>query len=125
MDRFPDLPEGENNVDRMIQGLRRKAPLLNALCSEVLIRAHVNSDANLVPRLVSEAALPGKQPDHRVRILNVIQRIGEPLAPDDFFTMMGLTGHRVEKVARKATEVIIRLRPTEYAHRSVSTSGIE
>jgi hypothetical protein len=62
--------------------------------------------------LVNEACRQGKQPDHRIRILNVVQRIGEPLDADSFFDLMLLMQHRVPKVGLKAVEVIAALRPT-------------
>lgn len=111
MDHYPELPEGKGSFDRMIQGLRRKDPELNTMCSGVLLRTHTEAGVNVVPRLVIEAASSGKQPGHRVRILDVIQRIGQPLGADDFFTVMALASHHVEEVASKAAEVIAALRP--------------
>lgn len=111
MDRYPDFPEGNSAFDKMIEGLRRKRPKLNELCADVLIRTHKEAGANIVHPLVTEAALPGKHPNHRVRLLDVVQRIGEPLGPEDFFTVMHLANHQVDKVAKKAVELMVALRP--------------
>ena len=109
---FPKLPEGKNNFDRMIQGLRRKDPELNEICTDILVRAQTEGGANGVPFLLVEAMLPGRKPDHRIRILEVVRRIGAPLSPDDFLMVMALTNHSVERVALKATELIAELRPS-------------
>lgn len=110
---FPKLPEGNNDFDRLIQGLRRKNLKLNAVCTEILVRSQTELGGNGVPRLLVEATLPGRQPDHRIRILEVLRRIGAPLSPDDFFTVMALTSHPVARVALKATEVIVALRAAQ------------
>lgn len=111
-ERFPALPEGNSPFDRMIQGLRRKDPELNEICTDILVRLQTEGGGNAVPRLLVEAMLPGRQPDHRIRILEVVRRIGAPLSADDFFTAMALTSHPVERVALKATELIVALRPS-------------
>jgi hypothetical protein len=112
MDRYPELPDGDSGFDKMINGLRRKDPKLNAICADLLIRSQTELGANIVHPLVNEAVLPGKHPNHRIRILDVVQRIGESLDPDDFFTVMLLANHQVEKVAKKAVELIAELRPS-------------
>jgi len=65
---------------------------------------------NIITPLATEAALPGKRPDHRIRILNVIQRIGGTLDPDAFYTVSSLMNNPVDRVARKAAEVILAAR---------------
>jgi hypothetical protein len=111
-DKFPHLPPGRSLTDRLVQGLRRSNPKLNAYCVLVLIRTHKESDTNLLPLLVVEAACSGKHPNHRVRILDVIQQIGEPLGPSAFFDLMLLASHPVEKVREKAVEVLDALPPS-------------
>jgi hypothetical protein len=110
--RREQRPDGDSGFDRMINGLRKKDRRLNERCADMLIRTHKELGANIVHPLVNEAALPGKQPNHRVRLLDVVQRIGESLDPDDFFTVMLLANHQVEKVAKKAVELIAELRPS-------------
>jgi hypothetical protein len=61
--------------------------------------------------LVEEAAGPGKQPDHRVAILDVVARIGEPLGPTEFFTLQSMLRHKVPRVAEKVAEVFAALSP--------------
>lgn len=61
--------------------------------------------------LVEEAAGPGKQPDHRVAILDLVARIGEPLGPTEFFTLQSMLRHKVSRVAEKAAEVFAALSP--------------
>lgn len=107
---FPDIPEGKNGFDRMIEGLRRNDPELNELCTGILVRSQTEGGVNGVPYLLVEAILPGRQPDHRIRILEVVRRIGAPLSADDFFIVMALTSHPVERVALKAVELIVELR---------------
>ena len=93
MDGMPTLPPGKSNFARLIEALRRKNPRLNEFAAETL--CHVGKPA--VPLLAWEAAARGKQPDHRVRILDAIQRIGEPL-DEAFFDLTILLGHPVERV---------------------------
>jgi hypothetical protein len=113
MERFPDMPEGKNAFDRFVQGLRRKAPRLNEICTDLLVRCQTEHGGNVVSPLLLEVMLPGKQPNHRVRILEVVRRIGAPLSVDNFFTVMFLIKHPNKLVAAKAAELIAELRPNK------------
>ena len=86
MDGAPNLPPGNSNFESLIEALRRKDRDLNAYASEILYRLVKEMDLHkkVVPMLVREACLKGKQPDHRIRILDVVQRIGEPLDAEFF-----------------------------------------
>ncbi len=61
--------------------------------------------------LIDEAIKPGRQPDHRIAILNVVAGIGEPLGPTEFFKLQMLLRHKVPRVAAKAAEVFMVLSP--------------
>ena len=111
MDGTHRLPPGNNGFARLIEALRKKDPELNAFASDVFIRVRSETGTAVVPALVREACCKGKLPGHRIRILDVVQRIGEPLAADAYFDLMHLAGHRVLKVAVKASEVIAKLSP--------------
>ncbi len=106
MDDSPTPPPGENKFQRLIEALRRKNPKLNASATEVFCEA----GKVVVPLLVREALGPGKHPNHRIRILDVIQRIGEPLGVD-FLDFTRLLRHPVQRVCEKAGEVVAALRP--------------
>ena len=106
MDGRAMLPPGDSDFERLIEALRRKDPELNAFASEVLYRAGNGGG----PLLVREALGPGKHPDHRIRILDVIQRIGEPLG-GEFLNLVTLLNHPVTRVREKAAEVVTALGP--------------
>ena len=106
MDDSPTLPPGENRFQQLIEALRRKDPKLNASAAEVFCVA----GKVVVPLLVREALGPGKHPNHRIRILDVIQRIGGPLGVD-FLDFIRLLRHPVQRVCEKAAEVVAALRP--------------
>ena len=114
MDGAPTLPPGNSNFESLIEALRRKDRDLNGYASEILYRLRKEMDPHkqVVPMLVREACRSGKRPDHRIRILDVVQRIGEPLDAESFFDLTFLTGHRVPKVGRKAAEVFASLKPS-------------
>ena len=88
---LPPLPPGETKFAQLITALGRKDPRLREYATEILCRLGKQA----VPMLVEEAAARGRQPDHRVRILDVVQRIGEPLDAE-FFVVMLLLSHPVE-----------------------------
>lgn len=114
MDGAPTLPPGNSNYERLIEALRRKDRDLNAYASEILFRlgTEMGQNKQLVPMLVRDACRNGRRPDHRIRILDVVQRIGEPLDAESFFDLMFLASHRVPKLALKAVEVIVALSPS-------------
>jgi len=114
MNGAPTLPPGNSGFERLIEALRRKNRDLNGYASEILYRLRKEMDPHkqVVPMLVREACCKGKQPEHRIRILDVVQRIGEPLDAESFFDLTFLTGHRVPKVGLKAAEVIATIRPS-------------
>ena len=106
MDGTPTLPPGKSRFARLIAALRRKDPHLNEYAAEMLCCV----GQPVVSLLVWESVIRGKQPDHRVRILDVIQRIGKPL-DEAFFALTMLLGHPVERVRQKAAKVIAALSP--------------
>jgi len=106
MDGMAPLPPGRSRFEQLVAALGRKDPAMNEYAAEIFRRV----GKPVVPMLVREAVCRGKQPDHRVRILDVIQRIGEPLDMA-FFDLMMLLRHRVPKVRQKAAEVIAALSP--------------
>lgn len=62
--------------------------------------------------LVIEATRPGKRSQHRIAILNLVQKIGGPLDPEDMFRVQDLLRHRDLGVRRKAEEVIMSMSPS-------------
>lgn len=100
------LPPGRSKFEQLVAALGRKDPAMNEYAAEIFRRV----GKPVVPLLVREAVCRGKQPDHRVRILDVIQRIGEPLDMA-FFDLTMLLRHRVPRVREKAAEVIAALSP--------------
>ena len=62
--------------------------------------------------LIEEAIKPGKESHHRIAILDVVQRIGGPLGPDELFGLQSLLQDRNPDVGRKAEVVIMSLSPS-------------
>lgn len=110
MSSIPELPPGRNAFDRVIQGLRHKDPVLNELCTDILVRVQTEGGVNGVSQILAEATKKGTNPHHRVRILEVIRRIGAQLSPDDFYTVLSLAQHPSSIVSLKALDLIVELR---------------
>jgi hypothetical protein len=91
----------------MFGALRRQDDPNRSTATEILRRL----GPEVVPQLVAEASAPKLQPDHRVRLLDVLQQIRSPLSAGDYYLIQRLGEHPVERVARKAREVLRALHP--------------
>lgn len=111
MNTSSQLQPARTNFQSLIDALRTKDPEANALAAGILVRVRTEMGIDVVPALVREACGKEKLPNQRIRILEIIERIGEPLDADSFFSLNFLTNHHVQKVAFKAAEVIGRLSP--------------
>jgi len=98
-------PQG--GLDLMIEWLRTKDKRKNEAAVSILCRV----GEPVIEFLALEAVKPGRRPDHRVRLLDVIQRIGGPLSPADHYRISSLLKHRAAKVRDKAAEVLGLLSP--------------
>lgn len=107
MDDAAQAGTQQGSLDRMIDWLRTKDKRKNETAASILCRA----GEPVVEFLALEAIKPGKRPDHRVRLLDVIQRIGGPLGPADHYRISSLLKHRAAKVRAKAAEVLEALSP--------------
>jgi hypothetical protein len=65
----------------------------------------------VVEFLILEAAKPDKRSEHRVRLLDLVQQIGGPLGPAEFFKLQALLRDHAPTVRRKAEEVIMSMSP--------------
>jgi len=93
--------------DQFVTWLGSKDAAKNRMAATILSRLGRPG----MEELVVEAVAPGKQPDHRIAILDVVARIGVPLGPDEFFALQTLLRHRVPRVREKAAEVFVALSP--------------
>jgi hypothetical protein len=96
-----------NHFDRLVDDLRKKDPHKNQFAVDIFLRL----GGAVVPLLVEEATGPGKQPAHRIRLLDVVQTIGVPLTALDYHHVFQLGRHRVRHVRKKAAEVLAALHP--------------
>jgi hypothetical protein len=67
----------------------------------------------VVPPLVWEASKSGKTPQHRITILDVVQKIGSPLGPAEMLAFSLLLRDRNMEVRRKALRVMIAAIPVD------------
>ena len=113
----PQLPPGDDYFERAIKALGRKDPELSAYAAEIFLRLAEQPGIahQIVPALVRAACGKGTRVDHRIRILDVIQRIGRPLNPNSFMDLTCLARLSGERVAEKVSEVIAVLRPSQPA----------
>ena len=104
--REEQIPAGPDThrFEKLVKWLGLKDPQKNRAAVTLLSRLGRPG----MELLVEEAAGPGKQPDHRVAILDVVARIGEPLGPTEFFTLQSMLRHKVPRVAEKAAEAKCR-----------------
>jgi hypothetical protein len=61
--------------------------------------------------LILEATKPGKRSQHRIAILDVVQKIGGPVGVDELFGLQTLYQHADPNVRAKAEQVIMSLSP--------------
>lgn len=84
--------------------------------NELAAKVFVGAGAAVVPMLVREAIVRGKRPQHRIRLLEIIARIGAPLDVSDWMTLLSGTGIYPGPVRMKIAEVLVRLgRAKEFA----------
>lgn len=77
--------------------------------NELAAKVFIGAGAAVVPMLVREAVARGKRPQHRIRLLDIIARIGAPLGVDDWMTLFSGTAMYTGPVREKIVEVIVRL----------------
>jgi hypothetical protein len=65
----------------------------------------------VAPILVREAIRRGRNVQHRLVILDVMQRIGGPLGMDEILLLQGMLGDRNPRIRRKAELVIMAVGP--------------
>ena len=63
------------------------------------------------PLLIREATASGRRPQHRIAILDVLQRIGGPLGSDELYGLQYLIEHPDADVRQKAKQVIMAAGP--------------
>jgi hypothetical protein len=98
---------GEGRFDTLVRLLGSKDPQTRQEAAAMLRQV----GKPVAPPLVIEAIKPGKRPQHRIAILDVVQQIGGPLGPDDMFRLQDLLRHRDPAVCRKAEQVIMSMAP--------------
>ena len=98
---------GEGRFDLLLRWLTSKDMKKNQFAVNTLC----GLGKPVVSALVMEAILPGKRAQLRIALLDVVQRIGGPLGPEDMFRLRDLLLHRNHAVRRKAEEVIMSMAP--------------
>jgi hypothetical protein len=93
-------------MDLLLEALRVGNEEMNALAAELIVRCGDSP----VRRLVLMAADPTNRPQYRVRILNVIRRIGIASNPDLFFDLSRLATDKHAEVRYAAVQLIATLR---------------
>ncbi len=63
----------------------------------------------VVEYLVQAAMKSGRRPEHRVRILDLVQQLGQPLGVDEFFRLQQLLQDHSPAVRQKAEETLMAL----------------
>jgi hypothetical protein len=107
MDATPTADPPLNGHALLMEWLRTKNAQKNQAAAWVLCRVGPMS----IEFLVEEALKPGNRPDHRVRILDVIQQIGGPLKAKEYYAIAKLQEYSAAKVRDKAAEVLRTLSP--------------
>jgi hypothetical protein len=103
MEEMTESVPGTHYFDILVKWLGLNHPQKNRAAVTWLCRL----DKPAVPLLVQEAIKPGKRSQHRVAILDVIERIGGPLGPDEMFGLQSLLRHSDPRVREKAEQVIM------------------
>lgn len=98
---------GEGRFDALVRWLGAKDAKTEQFAVTMLCQ--VGKQAALP--LIMEAMSRGKRSKHRVAILDVVQRIGGPLLPEEWLRLRSLFQHRDPAVRRKAAEVIMSMAP--------------
>jgi hypothetical protein len=101
MEDLTGLSNQQLMADLFVAALRVNDGHLNALAAELLVR----SGRGALPRLTREACDRGNRPGHRVRLLDVISRIGPPFG-EAFFDLHLLLRERSPKVREAANELL-------------------
>ena len=99
MPDLTDRSEPRLMLDLIMDALRVRDPRLNDLAAEVLTR----SGARSVPCLALVATDAKNKPDHRVRALDVLARIGPPYGPEllDLTLLLRARNQSVRAAARR------------------------
>src|SRR5689334_4367454 len=88
-------------ADLFMGALRANDEQLNALAAELVVR----SGHGAMPRLVREACDRSSRPAHRLRLLEVIDRLGPPFG-EGYFDLHLLLRDRNAKVRKAAAELV-------------------
>ena len=100
-----DPRPGEGRFDTLIRLLGVKDPQTRQEAAAMFCRV-----GKLAVRgLVHEALKRGRRSQHRIAILDVVQKIGGPLGNEDMFRLQSLLGHHDSGVRAKAELVIMSL----------------
>ena len=91
--------------DALIDALRRKDDPNGELARSVFLRL----GGDVVEFLVAEAVAPRRHPNYRIRLLEVVLAIGEPLGPREFLLVSSLLRQRSSRVREIAVEVLVSL----------------
>jgi ABC-type thiamine transport system ATPase subunit len=90
----------------MIDALRRKDDPHGELARTVFIRL----GRDVVDLLVAEAVALRRHPNHRIRLLEVIEQIGQRLGPREYYRVASLQRY-ASRVRQKAAQVLATLNP--------------
>jgi hypothetical protein len=91
-------------VDLLLHGLRVKDEKLNAIAAELFAR----QGSCAIRQLVLEAASKKNSPAHRLRLLAVIERIGQLPDPDDWFALNVLAADKNPKIREAVGRCLVR-----------------
>jgi len=95
---------GQVLVDLMIHALRVTGDVLNAHAAHLLAQL----GGEHVCRLVREAASRRNSPAYRLRLLDVIERIGELPTADDWLTLTVLAADKNLQIRHAAARCLVR-----------------
>jgi hypothetical protein len=95
------------NFDRMIQWLDGEDEVNRERAVTILCQL----GQPVVELLIQEAMATDKRPAHRLRILDIVQRIGEPLGVGGFLGILPLLQDPTPSIRQKVAEMLVALRP--------------
>jgi len=105
--RLPEATLGPHYVDRLIAWLAGDDE--RKIMAATTLFCRIGEPATEF--LALEAVRPGRRPHHIIRILDVVQRLGNPLGPDGFFSLQSLLQHGDPAVREKVAKVFLALSP--------------
>lgn len=76
---------------------------------ELAVRVLVGMGADALPFLVREAVCPGKLPDHRIRLLDIVLAIGGRVGVEEWFSLLTASAAYRGRVREKIDEVLLKL----------------